>query len=279
MGGFYLLNQFLSIIKIPTLFLIMALALLQPALGCETLQTGYISKVTQITDGDSVILEDGTRVRLIGIQAPKLSLGREEFTDWPLANEAKQALSTIALNKRVRLDFGSEKQDRHGRTLAHLFVINDDDSEVWLQKYMLQRGMARVYSFADNRLCIPDLLNYEATARSNQQGIWGDDYYKIRIAEKPNRILKLDNRYELVEGRVISATKVGSRTYLNFGKNYKDDFTIVIEKYGQKIFNKADINPLAYENALIRVRGWIEIKNGPIIEVTHPEQIEVLAIR
>ncbi len=275
--GLYLFNQFLSIIKGSVVFIILTFVFLQPTLGCEMLKNGYSAKVTTITDGDSVVLENGSRVRLIGIQAPKLALGRENFKDWPLANEAKQALSSLILGKKVRLDFGSQTKDRHDRILAHLFLLNDDNSEIWVQKYMLEKGMARVYSFADNRFCLDELLKAEAKARANKIGIWAHDYYKIRSAQKVKTLLNLENHYELVEGRVLKAEKVGSRLYLNFGKNWKQDFTIVIEKYGLRIFDKANINPLDYENALIRVRGWIEIKDGPKIEVTHPEQIEVLA--
>ena len=272
-------KYFSSIIINLSIIISAAFGFMLPALGCETLQRGYISKVTQVTDGDSVVLEDGNRVRLIGIQAPKLALGREGFSDWPLAKEAKDKLALIILGAKVRLDFGNEKRDRHNRILAHLYIINDDESEIWVQNYMLEQGMARVYSFADNRLCVEQLLKTEAIARAEKVGIWGQEYYKIRQAEKPKKLLKLDNRYELVEGRVLSVKKVGSRFYMNFGKNWRDDFTIVIEKYGQKIFKKANVNPFDYENALIRVRGWIENKDGPRIEVTHPEQIEVLAIK
>ncbi len=277
--GFYLFKSFLSIITRFIIILFAAFVYILPAWGCEELQMGYFSKVSQITDGDSVVLSDGTRVRLLAIQAPKLALGRKNFLDWPLAEDAKQALASVALGAKVRLDFASNNSDRHGRTLAHLYIINEDNSEEWVQKYMIEHGMARVYSFADNRLCVKELLKIEAEARANRKGIWANDYYQIRFGDKPNKLLKLDNRYELVEGRVLSAKKVGSRIYLNFGKNWRDDFTIVIEKYGQKIFSKAGVNALDYQDALIRVRGWIEIRDGPRIEVTHPEQIEVLAIR
>lgn len=46
--------------------------------------------VVEIVDGDTVFLEDGQQVRLIGIQAPKLSLGREHVSDWPLGEESNK---------------------------------------------------------------------------------------------------------------------------------------------------------------------------------------------
>ncbi len=255
----------------------MILTFLQPALGCEMLKKGYSGKVTTIIDGDTVFLQNGTKIRLIGIQAPKLALGRDGFKDWPLATEAKNILSSLVFNKRVELYFGEQSKDRHNRILAHLFLINSEKEKIWVQKYMLEKGMARVYSFADNRLCLDDLFKAEAKARANKIGIWNNEYYQIRYADKVDKLIKLNNNYELVEARVLKAQKVGSYIYLNFGKDWKKDFTVIIKKNALKLFAQSNIDPLKLENSLIRVRGWIEIKNGPMIEVTHPEQIEVLA--
>ena len=35
--------------------------------------------VTEIVDGDTLFIDDGTQIRLVGIQAPKLPLGRRGF--------------------------------------------------------------------------------------------------------------------------------------------------------------------------------------------------------
>ena len=230
-----------------------------------------------VTDGDSVVLESGERVRLIGMQAPKLSLGRDGFEEWPLAEEARAALEEMALGALVHLRYGGEELDRHGRILAHMFV--QGDTEIWAQWAMVTSGFARVYSFADNRLCLEDLMRAEAQARVDKRGIWSNSYYKLRFADRPGDLLERVDHYELVEGRVLAAEKAGSLVYLNFGRYWKEDFTVVIDKSGQKIFAAVGVDPLAYDGALLRVRGWIEDRDGPRIEVSHPEQIEVLAVR
>lgn len=245
--------------------------------GCEALQNGQISTVIEVVDGDTLLLADGSKVRMIGIQAPKLALGRNGFEDWPLADEAKQTLADITLGTEVRLAFGGERMDRHGRVLAHVFV--NSSPELWAQEYMLKEGMARVYSFADNRFCLDKLLKAESVARAENKGIWANDYYQLRYADRPEDLLTHIDDYELVEGRILSAKKAGSRIYLNFGRDWKEDFTIVIEKAGLRAFEKSGIDPLDYEGALVRVRGWIENRDGPRINVTHPEQIEILAAK
>ena len=62
--------------------------------------------------------------------------------------------------------------------------------------------------------------------------------------------------------------------YLNFGPDWKRDFTAVIRPEALRVFTMEGIDPAAYEGRRIRVRGWVESWNGPMIEVTHPEQIE-----
>ncbi len=113
--------------------------------------------VKEIVDGDTLILDDGREVRLVGIQAPKLPLGRAGFAEWPLAREAKAALSNLALGRELTLSHGGRRTDRHGRLLAHLH----DRSGRWIQGELIIQGMARVYSFADNRSLIEEMLGLE----------------------------------------------------------------------------------------------------------------------
>lgn len=245
-------------------------------MACSALDMRPGGVVAAVTDGDTVVLDNGQKIRLIGIQAPKLPLGRDGFETWPLAEEAQAALATLALNKSVQLGFGGEEIDRHERVLAHLFVT-DDTGEHWAQALMIEAGLARVYSFPDNRRCLDVLLAAEGRARTARLGIWADPYYSVRAAENVADLLKRVGHYELVEGRVLLADQRGGRVYLNFGRLWKEDFTAVIEAPALRLFMADENDPLALEGALVRIRGWVDDRDGPRIEVTHPEQIEVLA--
>jgi len=248
------------------------------AAACEQLRMEPGGIVTSVTDGDTVILDDGRVVRMIGTQAPKLPLDRPDFPAWPLAPEAKAALEAIVLNQPVRLGFGGETVDRYGRVLAHVLLAGPD-GETWAQQAMVAQGLARVYSFPDNRACLDLLFAAEGRARLAGLGIWADPYYSIRAADAPSDLLARAGQYELVEGRVLLAERSGGRVYLNFGRFWKEDFTAVIEAPALRLFAEAGFDPLVLENALVRIRGWVDDRDGPRIEVTHPEQIEVLATR
>jgi micrococcal nuclease len=248
------------------------------ALACESLRMVPGGVVVQVTDGDTVVLDTGLVIRMIGTQAPKLPLGRDDFPVWPKAEEAKAALEAMVLNKSVRLGYGGEEVDRYERALAHVFV-EGPDGEIWAQQQMVALGLARVYSFPDNRQCLDQLYAAEGRARMAGLGIWSDPYYSVRAAERPADLLERSGHYELVEGRVLLADQSGGRLYLNFGRFWKEDFTAVIAAPALRLFAEAGIDPLALEGALVRIRGWVDSRDGPRIEVTHPEQIEVLATR
>jgi len=244
------------------------------ASACEGLVDGPKGIVASVTDGDTVVLDTGVVVRLIGTQAPKLPLGRDGFETWPKADESKAALEALALGKPVLLRYGGERLDRHGRMLGQLFVTGAP--ETWIQGEMIARGWARVYSFPDNRACLTQLLAAETQARVMRLGIWTDPYYLVRRADRPEELAGRFGHYELIEGRVLLADEAQGRMYLNFGRSWKEDVTAVIDRSALKLFSASGLDPKRLEGALVRVRGWVDDLDGPRVEITHPEQIEVL---
>ncbi len=234
-----------------------------------SLTDGGIATVTVIVDGDTIILDDDRQVRLVGIQAPKLPLGRPDFQPWPLADDAKQALSDLILGRRVRLAYGGREEDRYGRRLAHLYDLDGR----WLQGILLEQGLARVYSFADNRALIPEMLRAEARARAGRRGIWQNPFYTVLDQRAAAQHI---GEYALVEGLVMSNAVVRGRGYINFGADYRTDFTISIAPRDLKNFPARQATLDVFQGHRVRVRGWLEWRNGPMINVTHPEQIEVL---
>jgi micrococcal nuclease len=233
------------------------------------LTQGTSAKVVEVVDGDTVVLDDGKEVRLVGIQAPKLPLNRPNFKEWPLAREAKEELEKLILSKRVTLSYGGTRTDRHGRTLAHLHT----DDGVWAQGEMLSRGLARVYTFSDNRAAAPEMMVLEAGAREAKRGIWALNYYRVQDAD--GKVGPPDT-YQLVEGTVAGVADVRGRFFLNFGQDYKTDFTAGISPRDAKTFASSGLDLKSLEGKRIRVRGWIDERNGPAMDLTHPEQIELL---
>lgn len=256
------------------LILILVLAL-PTDVGAET---PHRATVTEIVDGDTVIIDppfvDGNEIRLVGIQAPKLPLGRKNFPTWPLAPEAKEALSAIVLGKQVELSFTGARRDRYGRWLAHLDVISGSD-RIWVQGAMLRAGLARVYSFPDNRGRVADMLAEERLARQDRAGIWSLAYYAIRNPV-PAALDDALGTFQLIEGRIVDAAYVKGTVYLNFGADWRSDFTVSLDRKALRLFKGLPEDPRDWTGRAVRVRGWLTDRNGPMIRATHPEQIELL---
>ncbi len=240
----------------------------------DPLAEGGSARVVEIVDGDTVLLDggiDGSKeVRLVGIQAPKLPLGRTGFKKWPLADEAKAKLTSLVLGRSVELKFGGRRMDRHGRLLAHLYTGRGH----WVQGDMISSGLARVYSFPDNRAVVADMLVLEKEARKLNLGIWGDSFYRILGTDALDGLI---GSFQIIEGVVVDVATVRSTTYLNFADDWRTDFTISVNNRAMNLFNQIGLDLHTLKGQTIRIRGWLKKRNGPMIEATHPEQLEILS--
>jgi micrococcal nuclease len=257
------------LISLFTFLLFSDLSFAQAASRSGKLVRGGEAKVVSVVDGDTVVLDDKRQVRLVGIQAPKLPLGRDYVKKQPFADQSKAALEELVLGKFVRLSYGGRRTDRHGRALAHLHLLDG----TWVQGWLLERGLARVYSFRDNRTRVDAMLALEGAARAGREGLWSHNFYRIITAARSH---KLVDTFQLVKARIKDAVRIKGRVYLNFGADWREDFTVTISPKNGRLFKKAGLRPETWSGREIRVRGWINWRNGPMIEATHPEQIEVL---
>src|SRR5262249_35573470 len=82
-------------------------------------------------------------------------------------------------------------------------------------------------------------------------------------------------RFPLAEGKVWSVRESGGTIYMNFGPRWTEALTVTISKREEGAFAASGMVPKRLESRRVRVRGWIEERNGPRIEVTRPEQIEI----
>jgi hypothetical protein len=83
-------------------------------------------------------------------------------------------------------------------------------------------------------------------------------------------------RFTVVEGKVLSVRQAGAVTYLNFGRNWTQDFAATISRRMIPAFEAAGLSLKSLENRRIRVRGFVSSRRGPRIEVLRVGQIEVL---
>lgn len=246
-----------------------------PALAACALAAERTATVTGLVDGETLQLGDGGQVRLINYLSPRRPLWLEAKRVWRAADEARQVLSGLVTGREVELSFAKDRTDRHGRLLAQVFV-RDGETRSWVQGELISRGHGRAYSLKAGTPCIDALLSREAEARAAGLSIWRDDFYRVRPAVPAGDLRKLKNTFAIVEGMVLKVARVGQRTFVNFEADWRKDFTVIVSSRAARLFATNGMDPHMLEGTRIRVRGWIRSFNGPMIEATHPEQVERL---
>jgi micrococcal nuclease len=229
------------------------------------------AEVTGVIDGDTLQLADGTVLRLAGIEAPKPDLAPRDAAMAQLANAAQAALKALIGPQPITLRLDAGKRDRYGRRLAQAFNNTGD----WLQAAQVIAGHARVRGDARNRLGLRTLLRLEASARGAAQGIWRHPVFAVRSAGDP-QLARFAGSFQIIEGEVFAAAIVNGTGFINFSPDRATDLTLVLKKPALDLSARAMLDVSSLTSKPIRCRGWLDLYDGPRIDISHPEQIEVL---
>ncbi len=126
-------------------------------------------RVSEVTDGDTIVLNNGNVVRYIGIDTPEQ--GDSFFA------EATETNRQLVRGKKLRLEYDIDKRDGYGRVLAYVWV-----DSLLVNAELIRRGLASVYLFSPNLKYRDDFVSLQKEARDNQAGIWSvavseEEYY------------------------------------------------------------------------------------------------------
>jgi len=231
---------------------------------CRFEDAGH-GRVRTVLDGRTLVLEDGREVVLSGLVWP------EEERGGPAKDMYKAALQDRIGGRPVVLKRLGPETDRYGRLPAHVFAGDE-----WVQQSLLASGHALVSGRVGDFACAARLLAAERAARSGGRGLWADPSAAPRQASDPASILAQRGRFILVEGRLVSVRPSGGTIYLNFGQRWSEDFTATLLRRNEKLFATEGLDLKRLAGRTVRVRGVIEERGGPWIELNRPEQIEIV---
>jgi endonuclease YncB( thermonuclease family) len=223
------------------------------------------ARVAHVYDGDTVRLNDGRRVRLIGIDSPEVA--REQQPAEPLAERAEARLEELIAESgyRVGLRPGREGRDDYGRLLAHLF----DQRGSNLSAALLSEGLAVILPVPPNLALSECYRRTEAAARAAGRGIWTHPDY----LERPAAALTGGDvgTYRVVRGRVTRVGHSRSSVWINLGEG----FAVRIHRADLERFPYRDWDRL--EGRALRARGRIYARNDQLrLRVRHPDLLELL---
>ncbi len=146
---------------------ILCLALLGLAAGCRVEpRAPREAVVAYIIDGDTLVLQGGQRVRVLGIDAPEMERNGQPAQF--LAHKSKAALADLTRGKRIRLEYGRLRYDHYGRLLAYLILPDSSVANV----EMVRLGLAHVYFHPPNMGHREELLAAQREALAAGRGVW-----------------------------------------------------------------------------------------------------------
>lgn len=233
-----------------------------------------VAKVARVIDGRSFLLADGREVRLAAIETPLLVPGDEDEARAAVAQESRAALEELVLNREIRLSSPEVAADRYGRVTAWAFAQTPSGTAL-VQHELVAAGHALV-SPVPATPCRIYLRAAEQEARSRGLGVWGKPYSMVKNSADPADVLADQGRFVLVQGKVASVRESGGIIYINFGRRRSDQFTATLLKRNEGAFTNAGLAPKALAGRTVEVRGWVEERGGPAVDVTRPEQIEIV---
>ncbi len=224
---------------------------------------GGKARITSVADNGVLILKGHRTVKLEGLLWPS-------ERDAARRRQATAALRQFASGHEIHLRVGMPKLDRYERLRAQV-VLPDG---TWLQQALLLRGLVRVSIAPDRRECAQELYAAEEKARNEGLGLWALPAYAVR---HPESLHWSDlGTFQIIGGRVLNVKVSGGRAYLNFGRDWRTDFTVTIAPEDMKTFRHADFDPHSYAGKRVGVRGFIDRLHGYEIEAAAPEAIEVV---
>lgn len=230
---------------------------------CLEGQPVEFATVLRIVDGDTLVLANRQRVRLIGFNAPEKAHDGRRGSAEPRADDATLLLETLLPSgTTVTLVPGYDPEDRHGRRLAHVIAPGGRS----VAEPLLQQGLAAQSAVAPNTRCAKHFRALEEAARYQRLGVWqaGGPWQR----EAP-RLRSEHAGFRIVTGSVTAIEDRHDRIWLALNGPLRISMT-------RKQANVLHANSLIGQT--IEVRGWLQ-RDGKRLKLAlqHPANLRVLA--
>ncbi len=218
----------------------------------------HLHRVKKVYDGDTIILENGQRVRLLGINTPEIE-SRYRASE-PGGKAAKDWLKTqLQKNQKVYLEYDLEKRDKYRRLLAHVFLT--DGTHINLE--LIKNGLAFISIIPPNLRHADQFFQAQNKAEHNKLGIWKLPRYQTHVLSE----ITSDNR--------------GWRRYIGTPQTIKP-----AHKFTYLVFNKQTNIRIAndhlqyfpdltdYLGKTVEIRGWVSRSGEKFsMHIRHPSAL------
>jgi len=241
------------------------------AATAETLESPvFEARVAAAPTPAVLALADGRAVLVDGLLFPAPEDDGDAAAADRAAAAAHAAVLAAIVGRGASIEPLREGADRWGRLPADVFRAGDG---AWLQGLLLAEGHARVEACPRGDAARLDRLRgAETIARAARRGLWALPAYRVRQADR--RIWA--SGFAVVEGRVFATGGGGRMRYLNFAQDWRKDFTLRAERAVERGLDRAGIGFASLVGRRVRARGWMIYRNGPMLHISCPQQIEAM---
>ncbi|MFA9288715.1 MAG: thermonuclease family protein [Weeksellaceae bacterium] len=130
------------------------------------------ARVAKVTDGDTIELESGEKVRYIGVDTPETKHPKKSVQCF--GQEASLENKVLVEGKTIYMEKDVSETDRYGRLLRYIYIPNPEATQeaIFLNEYLVEQGFARVITYPPDVKYHSILKDAETEARENERGLW-----------------------------------------------------------------------------------------------------------
>ncbi len=231
-----------------------------PAIKSDKNPAPKTYKVSRVIDGDTIVLDNGTVIRYVGIDAPEIAY-RQGKSDC-FAEEARQRNKELTLNKNVRLEYiPGARTDKYDRTLAYVW-----DGDNLANEILVAEGYAYAYNFGQKHPKDQEFLDAQTKARQEKLGLWGPACKKDTAENNGNDLTSSSTASSSPEQNIVDSQDKNNTNELNTINNNSEEIKNFCQfSSGQNqtpSLKNLAINEVAWMGTLNSANDeWIELKN------------------
>lgn len=135
-------------------------------------------EVSKVIDGDTIELENGETVRLIGIDTPE-TVHPSKAVEY-YGKEASDFTRMLVEEKQVKLEFDVQKLDKYNRLLAYVYL----EDGTFLNAELVKEGYAKVSTYPPNVKYADLFTKLQKEARENNRGLWAPEKARVTTPQK-----------------------------------------------------------------------------------------------
>ena len=229
--------------------------------------------VVSIDEKLELTLNDGRVLRIAGIDPPRPTPDNPD-----LDQKSRDTLANWLNGRDIGFQPLGTALDRWGRLPCFVFAAASASDQRLLSvgEALLDAGLARFKPSTEAKSCRTALLAAEASARAAGLGVWSDPYYMVIKATGRSVFAEKAATSVIVEGQVTNVVAGAARTTLSFGPRRGEDFSVTILQRNIKTFIAAGLNVPGLTGRVLRVRGLLDLRFGPQMEISSPDEIELI---